>query len=141
MKELYELQDKACEFIKMLNEKGKMGAADWEIANHVTGTMKNIDKILMRRQGNQSHMVASYAGNSQAGHWHAEGQYGSGNSYNNGYSGDPYSNMNHSRNNHPMNSYSQGNGRVVDQLQEMMQQANEKEKEVLRRCMSELKSF
>lgn len=142
MKELYEIQDNACEALKRLKNKGNMSPADWEQAYYATGTIKNIDKIMMLRQGGgHSQNGMSHNGMSQAGHWQAEGMYGPGNSYNDGYSQKHLVRAHFSNAPYPMGGHSQHSGNIKSELEELLRSSNDKEREVLMRAISELKSF
>lgn len=136
MKELHNLDNKAYDAIKELLRRGDLKPSDWELANYITGTMKNIGKIMGSEGG------YSKDGYSSAGTWRAnmEGDYSNGSSYRrrrdsmgryssdgNGYSQDD---------GYTRNSYHGDD--TMEILQEMMRKADPKEKEVIRRCIEEM---
>lgn len=138
MEELYELKDIYMRGIKEFEtvKEGRIKMGEVEAINLVTDTIKNIDKICMP-EGDD--------GYSQAGEWEAEmrGNYGHGNSYRirrdarGRYSRDG---MRDGRNGGGM--YSRGaDGRecMIDEMERLMDNADsEKEREAIRRCISQL---
>lgn len=73
MNTMYDLRDLLCKELDEIARKGEMSAGDLETVHKLTGTIKNIDKILMFEDD----------GYSRGGDWSADirGNYGRGNSY------------------------------------------------------------
>lgn len=131
MEYMYELKDKLCKELDEIARKPEMGAGDLEIIHKLTDTIKNLDKIEMLEDG----------GYSQAGDWEADmrGTYGRGSSY-------------RGRKRDSMGRYSrEGRGgrggysrhdakeAMMEQMEMLMDQAgSEREREAIRRCMSQL---
>lgn len=69
-----KLKDKLWDELEEIAKKHELGAGDLELVHKLTDTIKNIDKICMREDGE---------GYSQAGEWDAEirGVYGNGSSH------------------------------------------------------------
>ena len=136
MKYMYELKDKLCKELDEIARKPEMGAGDLEIIHKLTDTIKNLDKIEMLEDG----------GYSQAGDWEMEGR----GSYNRGssYRGRKRDSMGrYSRDGRMMRGgyrdgrmYSRAEAKedIMDQIEDMMGDADEKEKTILRRAMTEL---
>ena len=138
MEYMYELKDKLCKELDEIARKPEMGAGDLEIVHKLTDTIKNLDKIEMLEDG----------GYSQAGDWDdGRGSYGRGSSYANRgkhyvrghYSREGYS-MEGRRggNNGRMYSRAEAKEEIIDRIEDMMSDANEQEKSILRRAMSQL---
>lgn len=146
MKRLYELREILCdELDKMTGEiaKGKMSQSHLEMAQKLTDTIKNIDKICMLEEN---------GGYSQAGRWEAriDGEYGRRNSYdyNDGNSqarggncrGDGYGNdrMSYRR------GYSRDDAKeeMMDKLEDLMYETGDgKTKEAIKKCLDNLKQM
>ena len=135
MEYMHELKDKLCDELEEIARKGELGAGDLEIIHKLTDTIKNIDKIEMLEDG----------GYSQAGDWEIEGRaYNRGNSYR-GRKRDSMGR--YSRDGRMMHGgyldgrmYSRAEAKedIMDQIEDMMGDADEKEKAILRRAMTEL---
>lgn len=136
MEYMYELKDKLCKELDEIARKPEMGAGDLEIIHKLTDTIKNLDKIEMLEDG----------GYSQAGDWEADmrGTYGRGSSYR-GRKRDSMGR--YSRDGRMMRGgyrdgrmYSRAEAKedIMDQIEDMMGDADEKEKTILRRAMTEL---
>lgn len=124
MEYMHDLKDKLCDELEEIARKPEMGAGDLEIIHKLTDTIKNLDKIEMLEDG----------GYSQAGDWEmgGRGSYDRGSSYRNQrrdsrgrYSRDGY-------------SHHDSGDDVTDRLREMMENADEREKRILRRALAEL---
>lgn len=137
MEYMDKLKDKLCEELEEIARKSELSAGDLEMVHKLTDTIKNIDKIDMLEDD----------GYSQAGDWEARGNY-SRNSYNRGSSyanrGKHYVRGHYSRDGR---NYSDGYSRhdakerMLDHLDDMMQEASsEKEREAIRRCMTQLEN-
>ena len=132
MEYMYELKEKLCKELDEIARKPEMGAGDLEIIHKLTDTIKNIDKIEMLEDG---------GGYSQAGDWD-DRVYDRGSSYTN--RGRHYVRGHYSRDSR--NGYSR-DGRysresaksyIMEQIETMMGNASEREKEILRRAMDQL---
>ena len=131
---MHELKEKLCEELEEIARKPEMSAGDLEAAHKLTDTIKNIDKIEMLEEDD---------GYSRAGDWEADmrGTYGRGSSY-------------RGRKRDSMGRYSrEGRGgrgsysrdgakdEMMRHLDEMMESASsEKEREIIRRTMSQLEN-
>lgn len=132
MEYMDKLKDKLCEELDEIARKGELGAGDLEIIHKLTGTIKNLDKIGMLEDGY-----------SQAGDWEIEGRaYNRGNSYarRKRDSMGRYSRDGRAMRYRDDRMYSRAEAKedIMDQIEDMMGDANEKEKAILRRAMTEL---
>lgn len=138
MEYMHELKEKLCNELEEIARKGELGAGDLEIIHKLTDTIKNLDKIEMLEDG----------GYSQAGDWDdGRGSYGRGSSYANRgkhyvrghYSREGYSNEGNSS----RGGYSRHDAKeaMMEQMEALMDQAeSEKERQAIRRCMSQLEN-
>ncbi len=138
MEYMHELKEKLCKELDEIARKPEMGAGDLEIIHKLTDTIKNLDKIEMLEDG----------GYSQAGDWDdGRGSYGRGSSYANRgkhyvrghYSREGYSNEGNSS----RGGYSRHDAKeaMMEQMEALMDQAeSEKERQAIRRCMSQLEN-
>ena len=135
MEYMYELKEKLCEELDEIARKPEMGAGDLEIIHKLTDTIKNLDKIEMLEDG----------GYSQAGYRDGGSSYNRGSSYANRgkhyvrghYSRDGYSNEGRGS----RGGYSRHDAKeaMMEQMEMLMDQAgSEREREAIRRCMSQL---
>lgn len=122
MKALYDLRDMLCTELDEIAKKGEMSAGDLETVHKLTDTIKNIDKIEALKDG----------GYSRDGDWSASmrGNYGRGNSY--ARYGQHYVRGHYSRDD--------GRENMIRRLEDMMQDADEHDRDLIRRCVDELKS-
>ena len=135
MEYMYELKEKLCDELEEIARKGDFSAGDLEAVHKLTDTIKNLDKIEMLEDG----------GYSQAGDWEIEGRaYNRGNSYARRkrdsmgrYSRDGRM-MHGGYRDGRMYSRAEAKEDIMDQIQDMMGDADEKEKTILRRAMTEL---
>ena len=132
MEYMHELKDKLCDELDEIARKGELGAGDLEIIHKLTDTIKNLDKIGMLEDGY-----------SQAGDWEIEGRaYNRGNSYarRKRDSMGRYSRDGRAMRYRDDRMYSRAEAKedIMDQIEDMMGDANEKEKAILRRAMTEL---
>lgn len=137
MKALDELRDMLCEELDEIAKKQELSAGDLETVHKLTDTIKNIDKIcIMDETGEYS----------QAGDWEAEmrGNYGRGSSYANRgqhYVRGHYSRSDARRGRDGRYSRTDAKDHMMEQLEAMMEDArNEKEREAIRRCMTQLEN-
>lgn len=129
---MHELKEKLCDELEEIANKGGLGAGDLEIIHKLTDTIKNLDKIGMLEDGY-----------SQAGDWEIEGRaYNRGNSYarRKRDSMGRYSRDGRAMRYRDDRMYSRAEAKedIMDQIEDMMGDANEKEKAILRRAMTEL---
>ena len=135
MEYMHELKEKLCEELDEIARKPEMGAGDLEIIHKLTDTIKNLDKIEMLEDG----------GYSQAGYRDGGSSYNRGSSYANRgkhyvrghYSRDGYSNEGRGS----RGGYSRHDAKeaMMEQMEMLMDQAgSEREREAIRRCMSQL---
>lgn len=129
---MHELKEKLCEELEEIARKGELGAGDLEIVHKLTDTIKNIDKIEMLEEDD---------GYSRDGDWEADmrGTYGRGSSYR-GRKRDSMGRYSRTGRMYPDRVYSRGDakGHMMEQMEDMMGGANEREKEILRRAMDQL---
>ena len=135
MEYMYELKDKLCKELDEIARKPEMGAGDLEIIHKLTDTIKNIDKIEMLEDG----------GYSQAGYRDGGSSYNRGSSYAN--RGKHYVRGHYSRDGYSMEGrgnrggYSRHDAKeaMMEQMEMLMEQAgSEREREAIRRCISQL---
>ena len=124
MEYMDKLRDKLCDELEEIANKGDLGAGDLEIVHKLTDTIKNLDKIEMLEDGY-----------SQAGDWEMEGR----GSYNRGssYRGRKRDSMGR----YSRRMYSRGDAKehMMMDLEEAMNAAtSERDKEIIRRAMSQL---
>ena len=132
---MHDLKEKLCDELEEIAHKPEMGAGDLEIVHKLTDTIKNICKI---------DMLEKDGGYSRDGDWEARGSYNRGSSYRGRkrdsmgrYSRDGRRDMREDR----MYSRDGSRDRMMDHLEDMMQEAgSEKEREAIRRCMSQLEN-
>ena len=135
MEYMHDLKEKLCDELDEIARKPEMGAGDLEIIHKLTDTIKNICKI---------DMLEEDGGYSRDGDWEARGSYNRGSSYRGRkrdsmgrYSRDGRRDMREDR----MYSRDGSRDRMMDHLEDMMQEAgSEKEREAIRRCMSQLEN-
>lgn len=135
MEYMYELKEKLCKELDEIARKPEMGAGDLEIIHKLTDTIKNIDKIDMLEDD----------GYSQAGYRDRGSSYNRGSSYAN--RGKHYVRGHYSRDGYSMEGrgnrggYSRHDAKeaMMEQMEMLMEQAgSEREREAIRRCMSQL---
>ena len=135
MEYMHELKEKLCEELDEIARKPEMGAGDLEIIHKLTDTIKNIDKIDMLEDG----------GYSQAGYRDGGSSYNRGSSYAN--RGKHYVRGHYSRDGYSMEGrgnrggYSRHDAKeaMMEQMEMLMEQAgSEREREAIRRCISQL---
>ena len=135
MEYMDKLKDKLCEELDEISRKPEMGAGDLEIIHKLTDTIKNLDKIEMLEDG----------GYSQAGYRDGGSSYNRGSSYAN--RGKHYVRGHYSRDGYSMEGrgnrggYSRHDAKeaMMEQMEMLMEQAgSEREREAIRRCISQL---
>ena len=132
---MHDLKEKLCDELEEIARKGELGAGDLEIVHKLTDTIKNLDKIEMLEDG----------GYSQAGYRDGGSSYARGSSYAN--RGKHYVRGHYSRDGYSMEGrgnrggYSRHDAKeaMMEQMEMLMEQAgNEREREAIRRCISQL---
>ena len=135
MEYMDKLKDKLCKELDEIARKPEMGAGDLEIIHKLTDTIKNIDKIDMLEDD----------GYSQAGYRDRGSSYNRGSSYAN--RGKHYVRGHYSRDGYSMEGrgnrggYSRHDAKeaMMEQMEMLMEQAgSEREREAIRRCISQL---
>lgn len=135
MEYMHELKEKLCDELEEIARKGELGAGDLEIIHKLTDTIKNLDKIEMLEDG----------GYSQAGYRDGGSSYNRGSSYAN--RGKHYVRGHYSRDGYSMEGrgnrggYSRHDAKeaMMEQMEMLMEQAgSEREREAIRRCISQL---
>ena len=136
MEYMHELKEKLCEELDEIARKPEMGAGDLEIIHKLTDTIKNLDKIEMLEDVGYSQEGYSREGSNS---------YARGSSYANRgkhdvrghYSRDGYSME--GRGNRGGYSRHDAKEAMMEQMEMLMEQAgSEREREAIRRCISQL---
>lgn len=127
---MHELKEKLCEELEEIARKPEMSAGDLEAAHKLSDTIKNLDKI---------EMLEEDGGYSRARDWEADmrGTYARGSSYR----GRKRDSMGRYSRDGRMGGYSRHDSKeaMMEQAREMMEDAtNEREREAIRRFMTEL---
>ncbi len=122
MKALYDLRDMLCSELDEIAHKGEMSAGDLETVHKLTDTIKNIDKISMLESDGYSR--------SDGGVWPSRGNYGRGSSY--ARRGTHYVRGHYSRDD--------GRDAMLRRVQEMMDDADDSDREIISRCYDALKN-
>ena len=132
MNALYDLKEMLCKELEEIAGKGEMSAGDLETTHKLTDTIKNIDKILMLEED---------GGYSRAGDWEADmrGTYGRESSYR-GRRRDSMGRYSRDGRTGGPRMYSRADAKeqMMAQIEDWMSGANEREKELRRRAMSQL---
>lgn len=149
MKALYELKEMLCKELEEIAEKGELTAGSLETVHKLTDTIKNIDKIMVieeesgysDRGGMYSQRRDNQGRYSRDGDWEARGRFGVGHSYDEGGSsyanrGKHYVRGHYSRE----GGYSREDGRkeMIENLKEMMREADGQMKHALKRAIEEI---
>lgn len=133
MEYMYELKEKLCKELDEIARKPEMGAGDLEIIHKLTDTIKNLDKIEMLEED----------GYSRAGNWEADmrGTYGRGSSYRGRKRDSMGRYSREGRDGRGGYSRDSAKDEMMRHLDEMMDSASsEKEREIIRRTMSQLEN-
>ena len=133
MEYMYELKEKLCKELDEIARKPEMGAGDLEIIHTLTDTIKNLDKIEMLEED----------GYSRAGNWEADmrGTYGRGSSYRGRKRDSMGRYSREGRDGRGGYSRDSAKDEMMRHLDEMMDSASsEKEREIIRRTMSQLEN-
>lgn len=144
MEYMYELKDKLCDELEEIAKKGELGAGDLEIVHKLTDTIKNLDKIEMLEDGGYSQEGYSREGsNSYArgssyanrGKHYVRGHYSRDGGYSRDGRGGGYSRDGR------MYSRADAKEYMMGQIEDMMDGANDREKDILRRAMQQLEQI
>lgn len=143
MEYMYELKDKLCKELDEIARKPEMGAGDLEIIHKLTDTIKNVDKIVMLEESGYSQAAdmdspSSYArGSSYAnrGKHYVRGHYSRDGGYSRDGRGGGYSRDGR------MYSRTDAKEYMMGQIEDMMDGANDREKDILRRAMQQLEQI
>ena len=140
MKAMYDLKEMLCRELEEIAQKGELNVGDLDIIHKLTDTIKNIDKIEMFEEDDGYSRAAEWEGGIR-GH-----SYDRGNSYDSGgYSERRMSRGGYSRDASGMTyserrGYSRDSGRdkMLREMQDLMKDADDHQKEIIRRAMTEL---
>ena len=157
MKSYERLKDMLCEELEKIAKKGELSAGSLDLAHKLTSTIKNIDKIEMYEEFDEEG-GASYEGGSSYRRGRGRnarrdsmGRY----SREGGYSEDGYSEeggsyrrggSSYERGGRGRSSYDGGYSRdgakdyMIDKIEEMMEEADPKSKEALKRCIKQIEN-
>ena len=129
---MHDLKDKLCKELEEIARKPEMSAGDLEAVHKLTDTIKNLDKIEMLEDG----------GYSRDGDWEMEGRgsYERGASYR-GRKRDSMGRYSRDGRYGPttrMYSRAEAKDDMMAKLEDMMGSANDQERAILRRAMTEL---
>lgn len=160
MKAMMQLKDMLCEELEKLTKKGELSAGSLDAVHKLTDTIKNIDKIMMLeeeegyseagggygmagggRGGNRGGYSREGGGYSEAGDWEARGRFGGGHAYDDG--GSSYANRrrdSRGRYSRESGGYSRADGKMemIENLKEMMREAEGPMKHALKRAIEEI---
>ena len=133
------IRDMAEDELSKIAEHGELTPAMLPDVHLLTSIIKNVDKICIL---NEDYGYSREGGSSGRGYSREGGNYSNRGSYRGGSSYDGYSEeASYARRRRDrMGRYSRDDGKehMMHQLGEMMRNANEREREALERCMSEL---
>lgn len=133
MEYMHELKEKLCDELEEIAKKGDLSAGDLDAVTKLAAATKDLLKIEMMEED---------GGYSQDGDWMARGTYDRGHSYR-GRKRDSMGRYSHDgrmmpRRDGRMYSMAEAKEEIVDQIENMMEGANQREKEILRRAMDQL---
>lgn len=144
MEYMYELKEKLCEELDEIARKPEMGAGDLEIIHKLTDTIKNLDKIEMLEDGGYSQEGYSREGSNSydrgssyanRGKHYVRGHYSRDGGYSRDGRGGGYSRDGR------MYSRADAKEYMMGQIEDMMDGANDREKDILRRAMQQLEQI
>ncbi len=127
MKELHKIKERLWQELEELARKEDINAGDLEMLHKLTDTVKNIDKICMLEEGDKGYSSRYYPDM----RYSRDSGYDRGSSYTN--RGEHYVRGHYSR--------EEGRDSIMYRLGEMMEEANDHEREVLRNCMKKLREL
>lgn len=145
---MHDLKDMLCKEIDKIAKKGELSAGSLETVHKLTDTVKNIDKIMMleddeddgySERGRRRDSMGRYSRDDgmdygRGGNWMARGQYGGMHSYDDG--GSSYADRGRGG-----RMYSRDDGRkmIEGELEDLMRSADDRDKEIIRRALNELR--
>lgn len=147
MKALHELKEKLHEELEEMAEKSDdMTFVDLEQLHKLTGTIKNIDMILEEESGYSERIDRdmTYGRGGSYNRGGNRGNMGGGYSRDDGYSGgdgmDGGTSYRRKRDSRGRYSRDDGRDHLVNQLEDMMEDAgSDRDREAIRRCMEQLR--
>ncbi len=147
MEFMYELKEMLCDEVEQIVEKGELSISSLDTLHKLTGTIKNVDKILMYAE------YENGGGSYDDGSEYSSRRYSrdDGNSYrmnlSRGESGESYRRGRNrmgqytSRNSNRGYSREGGKEKMIEQLHSMMQTAEtEKERESIQKCIKSIEN-
>ena len=149
MRAMHDLKDMLCKEIDKIAKKGELSAGSLETVHKLTDTVKNIDKIMMLEEdgedgyserGRRRDSMGRYSRDAgMMGSWEARGGYGGGHSYDDG--GSSYAMGGNYRGTRGGRGYSRDDGKdkMLHELGEMMEDADEHQRRILERAMQEIR--
>ena len=142
MHEVYEaLRSKLSASLKEISKTGKLSGPALNELHMVTDTIKNLDKIEALEDGGYSEATDFMGEGRMYGTSYAPGRRGNVRRDNMGrYSrGDGYGDVTRRYSRNDGYSYGDGKEDMMEELEEMMQNADGSHREAIRRCMEEIK--
>lgn len=142
MRAMEDMRELLCKEFEEIAQKGELNVGDLDIIHKLTDTIKNIDKIEMFEESGGYSRAAEWEGGIR-GHSYDEG----GSSYGGGYSGRHYVRGHYSREGGGGGGYSgrrgysrdDGREQMMQEMEQLMQQAEGRQREIIKRAMEELK--
>lgn len=143
MRAMSEMRDLLCKEFEEIAQKGELNVGDLDIIHKLTDTIKNIDKIEMfEESGGGYSRAAEWEGGIRGHSYDGGSSYEGGNSYG-GYSGKHYVRGHYSRDDgySGRRGYSRDDGKqqMMQEMEQLMQQADGRQREVIKRALEELK--
>lgn len=128
MKMLEDLRERLCELLDEESKKKEVSTQWLDNIHHLTDSIKNIDKIVMLESGEIDDHIHGYEkGSSYA---HRGKHYVRGH-----YSHDTYYDDYPTRG---RRSYSHDSGYIAEHLRAMMEDADDKQRDAIKRCLKEM---
>jgi hypothetical protein len=119
---LYDIKDMLCEELDNIADKGEITNSSLETVDKLTHSLKSIETIIaMNENSEPPYRTSGGSYNSRNGRSRDTGR-----TYPRGMSGRRY-------------SRDEGNEYIIDRMEEMMESATDKEKEILRNAMNQLR--
>lgn len=145
MRAMHELREMLCKEIDKIAQKGELSAGSLETVHKLTDTVKNIDKIMMLEDGGhdgyseRGRRRDSMGRYSRSGDWEARGRFGDRHAYNDG--GSSYAGRGGYQDMRGGRGYSRDDGKekMLHELGEMMEDADEHQRRILERAMQEIR--
>lgn len=119
---LYDIKDMLCEELDNIADKGEITNSSLETVDKLTHSLKSIETIIaMNENSEPPYRTSGGSCNSRNGRSRDTGRM-----YSRGMSGRRY-------------SRDEGNEYIIDRMEEIMESATDKEKEILRNAMNQLR--